>query len=170
MTLTRDDLTLDGLAALGFEGFQSVAHLRQSQLEPVREGSGVYAVLREPGEPPVFLEHSQGGWFKGKDPTVPVSVLRAKWVDGAVVLYFGKADIGRSGRRGLKKRLGELLDFGAGRPIGHRGGRYLWQVDGSDEFVVCWREDPTPRASEKTLIAEFKAAHHGARPFANLIG
>lgn len=170
MTLTSDDFTRDGLAALGFEGFQSVAHLRESQLQPVPEGGGVYAVLRESGEPPVFLERSQGGWFKAKDPTVPVPILRAKWVDGAVVLYIGKADLGKNNDRGLSVRLGELLDFGAGCPIAHRGGRYLWQVRGSSEFVVCWREDPTPRASEKALIVEFKAAHDGARPFANLIG
>ena len=170
MTLTRDDFTRDGLAALVFEGFESVALLRESQLERVPEGGGVYAVLRKSGEPTGFLKRSQGGWFKRKDPTVHVPVLRGKWVDGAVVLYIGKADPGKNNDRGLSVRLGELLDFGAGRPIGHKGGRYLWQVGGSAEFVVCWREDPTPRASEKTLIAEFKAAHAGARPFANVIG
>ncbi len=170
MTPSKHMFTRIGLTALGFRGFDSIRRLRGTELASVPEGGGVYAVLRESDDPPQFLTRSTGGWFKGEDPSVPISVLRDKWVDGAIVLYIGKADVGRSGRRGLKKRLGELLDFGAGRPIGHKGGRYLWQVRGSSEFVVCWREDPTPRASEKTLIAEFKAAHAGARPFANLIG
>lgn len=170
MTSPKETFTRSGLTALGFGGFESVERLRESSLSSVPDGGGVYAVLRESDDPPHFLTRSTGGWFKRKDPTVPVSVLRGKWVDGAIVLYIGKADVGRSGRRGLKKRLGELLDFGAGRPIGHKGGRYLWQVGGSSEFEVCWREDLTPRASEKALIAEFKGAHGAARPFANLIG
>jgi hypothetical protein len=170
VTSTKETFTRSGLTALGFGGFQSVGRLRASSLSSAPDGGGVYAVLRESDDPPQFLTRSTGGWFKRKDPTVPVSVLRSKWVDDAVVLYIGKADAGRSGRRGLRKRLSELLDFGAGRPIGHKGGRYLWQVGGSSEFVVCWREDPTPRASETALLAEFKGAHDGTRPFANLIG
>lgn len=170
MTPIDQTFTRDGLTALGFRGFDSVRGLGGTESSSVPDGGGVYAVLRESDDPPQFLTRSTGGWFKGEDPSVPVPVLRAKWVDGAVVLYIGKADLGKNNDRGLSVRLGELLDFGAGCPIAHKGGRYLWQVRGSSEFVVCWLEDPTPRASEKTLIAEFKAAHDGARPFANLIG
>jgi hypothetical protein len=47
--------------------------------------------------------------------------LIANWVDGAEVVYIGKADQ-------LKRRLTQFADFGGGKPIGHWGGRLIWQL------------------------------------------
>lgn len=131
----------------------------------------MYVVIREAPTPPTFLAMSIGGHFKGKDPTVPVATLQAKWVPVAQVIYVGKAGAGAAGRRGLRKRLDEYRQFGAGRPVGHYGGRYVWQLADSADLHVAWLATPERDAAqvERELLAEFIALH-GARPFANLLG
>ena len=164
-----DDLTEPGLRARGFAGFAAVRRLREDRLAEVPVGPGVYAILRTSDTAPTFLKASLGGWFKGKDPTVPIATLRAKWIPGVQLLYVGKATPGPTGRSGLRKRLTLLLDYGAGKPVGHQGGRYLWQVEGSDDYLVAWRPSSDPTVEENALLDEFLAAH-GAYPFANIAG
>lgn len=162
------DWTAEGLRDSGYEGFVRLATMDRTV---VPKEPGVYVVLREPGSGPQFLGESEAGRFKGKDPTVSRTKLEAAWVDGAVVLYIGKASGGRSGRRGLRKRLGEYSRHGAGEPVGHWGGRYIWQLADRDELVVAWKPTPEtdPEVVESALITEF-TDQHGARPFANRKG
>jgi len=157
--------TADGLHDFGFRGFVPFAELPASSV-PV--GPGVYAVLRPSGGPPVFHLESIAGWFKGKNPSATTDKLRAAWVEEAKVLYIGKAAAGTSGKRGLRKRLDEYRKHGAGLPVGHWGGRYLWQLADSDELLVAWFETPLDDSEslEAALIETFTHAF-GARPFAN---
>jgi hypothetical protein len=156
------------LGQQSFEGFVRFAELPRS---PVPSGAGVYVVYRESLEPPVFLGVSCGGHFKGKDPTVPIASLQAAWVSTAHVLNVGKAALGVSGRRGLKKRLGEYRRYGEGEPIGHAGGRYIWQLKDSSNLLVAWLRTPgqDPKLIEDQFISDF-AKQYGKRPFANLNG
>lgn len=159
--------TCADLRALGFQGFHTVADLIEDQ-SAIPEGPGVYAVLWTASEIPDFIEAGTGGWFKGRDPNVARQTLGANWVPTSAVVYLGKAAGGLSGRRGLRKRLSEFLLFGQGRPIAHRGGRYIWQIRQSAELVFCWVEVPDGcEAVESRLLAEF-VAQHGRLPFANL--
>lgn len=150
----------------GFTGFLPFSELPASDVPP---GPGVYVVTRTAERVPVFLVQSPAGRFKGKDPTVPVAELQTSWVPGEPVIYIGKANAGVSGTRGLRKRLDEYRRHGAGQPVGHWGGRLIWQLADSSELLVGWRPAADARALEKSLIAEF-VTMYGQRPFANRTG
>jgi len=159
------DWTVHGLQSEGFEGFSRFAELVD---DVVPAGGGVYVVLRSTNDPPEFLATSAAGWFKGKDPSVAPAALQAAWITETSVLYIGKASEGLRHRRGLRKRLSEYRRHGQGEPIGHWGGRYIWQLTDSDQLRVAWKVTPEqdPEGVEAALIADF-TKRYGTRPFAN---
>ncbi len=142
-------------------GFLGFTPLLQLDAKSIPKSPGVYAVLRTKQSEPEFLAISTGGHFKGKDPTVDIAVLQPNWVPDTDTLYIGKAT-------SLHARLGQYAKFGAGRPIGHWGGRYIWQLADSAEVLACWLPtSDNPAFVESQLIAQFVSLH-GMRPFANL--
>ena len=117
---------------------------------------------------PGFLAIGTGGHFKGKDPNVPIARLAREWVDGALVVYVGQAGTRSAGT--LRKRIHQMIRFGEGSPVGHWGGRLVWQLEDAAALQVCWKvvRDTTARTAEKELIGAFKLIRGGRRPFANL--
>ncbi len=164
--------SLDEVRAAGFEGFKVANDLRASKLSEVPSIAGVYMVVRDPARPPAFANKSCGGHFKGKDPSVSTATLGSNWISESAVLYIGKAGGGTSSAT-LRERLKSYLRFGSGAPVGHWGGRFIWQIENANaELSFCWR--PTSGGEdaivvEKRLIQEF-VTQFGARPFANLQG
>jgi hypothetical protein len=155
--------TLQGVCDGGFDQPLTISRLKTSKLSSVPTTRGVYLVLGPGAAKLPFLAIGTGGRFKQRDPNVSLARLEAKWVPDALILYVGKA--GTS----LRKRLDQYLRFGAGMPIGHYGGRYIWQIHGSERLQICWKETPDedPRRVEKSLIEAFRN-HYGRLPFANL--
>ena len=68
------------LEAAGFTGWRRFPDLPSASV-PARSGN--YLVYRESLDPPTFVARSPAGHFKGRDPTVPVATLAAKWVASA---------------------------------------------------------------------------------------
>lgn len=146
------------LEAAGFVGWIAFPAIRTSACP---SAGGVYVITYAGNNPITFSERSCGGWFKGRDPTVSRDALLANWVEGAEVVYIGKADQ-------LKRRLTQFADFGAGKPVGHWGGRLIWQLPDVETLRVAWKETPgrVPVEVESELIAAFRHAY-GKPPFAN---
>ncbi|MGO9753296.1 MAG: hypothetical protein ACLP8S_30775 [Solirubrobacteraceae bacterium] len=153
------------LEAVGFVGWTPWKELLATDLRAVPAAPAAYVVYRSSEGGPVFIGKSPAGHFKGKDPTVPIAVLTGAWVTDSAVLYIGKADV-------ANRRLKQFARFGVGEPVGHWGGRYIWQLAGAADLLVAWHPiswgEPA-REYEKRLLALF-AEIHGARPFANLTG
>ena len=162
-----DFISIEKLWKYGFEGFKKISHLMETACNDVPLRKGVYLVCFS-NDRFEFLDKSVGGHFRGKDPTVGIAVLKAKWVDGTMVLYIGKAGGGNI-KSTLRVRLKQYIKFGQGKNIGHKGGRYIWQLSNNRELLICWKtlSDEDPRQYEKSLIDEFKI-QYGKLPFANL--
>ena len=127
---------------------------------------GGYVVFRPKTSAPTFLASNPGGRFKGRDPSISAERLQTEWVSNSQVVYIGKASI-------LRTRLTSFAWFGAGKPVGHWGGRLIWQLADSAELLVAWcplAEDGTAREFERRLLRHFAELYNGQRPFANLIG
>ena len=84
------------------------------------------------------------------------------------ILYIGKA----SGKAStLRRRVSTLAGFGVGRKRNHKGGEWLWQVQGIGDAKLrmwcCPRGRPEPLEHE--LLAKFRK-DHGDWPLANRKG
>jgi hypothetical protein len=152
--------TKSELRSAGFVGWLTFAQVRpKHDLIPLT--NGVYVVTDIAKKSPAFLRESCGGWFNSKNPSVSSEQLAANWVDGAEVVYIGKADQ-------LRRRVRDFADFGAGKPIGHWGGRLIWQLPAVSDLLVAWKATPgrVSREVEAELIRSFRSAY-GKPPFAN---
>lgn len=154
------------LEAAGFSGWRTWIQLRESELAEVPRDPGAYVVYRAASGNPVFVDISPGGRFKGREPTVAIETLADNWVAAGRVVYIGKADT-------LRVRLQQYARFGAGEPVGHWGGRYIWQLADSDELLVAWHAiswNEIARDYERRLLDRFAALHGARRPLANPTG
>ena len=144
-----------------FQGFVTVENLMANpSLAP--SSKGVYVILRNSKNKPEFLETGTGGFYKNENPNVSSAELKDNWVENSPIMYIGKATA-------LKSRLGQYMKFGQGKKVGHRGGRYIWQLKDSKQLIVCWKPtNDDPREVEKKMIEHFKSEHGNMRPFANL--
>jgi hypothetical protein len=161
--LTKD-FSDQALREEGFSGFVTFAELLAGALADVPTSGGVYLVYRDDEAEPVFLDERPGGRFKGRNPTELVETLSGNWVPATQVMYIGKGD-------SLRRRLKQFADFGAGKPVGHWGGRYIWQLADSADLLAAWREantEETAAGAERALIERFKTSH-GCLPFANIV-
>ena len=151
----------------GFEGFIPIKDLWIDKSMIPKE-MGVYMILNTENDVE-FINPGVGGFFKGKDPNVDILTLKEKYVKSLVV-YIGKAG-SSSSKATLFSRLGQYLNFGLTKNIGHYGGRYIWQIKKHANLLVCWKalNAEEPIHIEKELLSFFKE-EYGKLPFANLIG
>jgi len=160
-------INTDSLGQAGFTGFLSIQQLWKDH-SPVPAQRGVYTVLNPDCNKNQFLANGVGGFFKERNPNVATALLQQKWIHNCPVVYIGQAG-GNASSATLRGRIKQLLDFGKGKPVGHYGGRYLWQIAHHPELLVAWKASPDqdPREAEKELMQEFMG-YYGKLPFANL--
>lgn len=79
------------------------------------------------------------------------------------VLYIGKA----TGKNGLQQRLKQYVLYGYNKSIIHKGGRAIWQLENSKDFMVEYACVDNPEEIEKQLIIKYKEQNNGAYPLAN---
>jgi hypothetical protein len=160
--------SIDTIKAAGFIGFKSITELWKDHSEIPNE-KGVYLIINPESESKRFLNKGVGGFFKQKNPNVSLEELLKNWVDNSFVVYIGQA--GRNGSAAtLRKRLKQYLDFGQGKPVGHYGGRLIWQIQHHSELLIAWKvlKNDDPKIIERQLINDF-VNNYGKMPFANLI-
>lgn len=155
------------LEDLGFQGFVEIGKLKK-QLSLIPKKGGVYVLLYPSNVKPKFRITGSGGHFKGRNPNVSIEELEDNWVEGESIVYIGKAG-SSTGSATLQSRLKQYFDFGDGKPVGHWGGRYIWQLALAQELIVCWKvtTEYEPAVLENYFIEKFKG-FYGKRPFANL--
>jgi len=149
----------------GFSGFKTIEYLR-NHINEIPKEKGVYLIISQKNDPQ-FIDESIGGHFKDRNPSVSKIELEENWVSNEPIIYIGQAG-GKSSSATLFSRLKQYFNFGLGKPVGHWGGRYIWQLNKSNELIVAWKvtsEDSD--LVETDLILEFKEKY-GKRPFANL--
>ncbi|MEO3403810.1 hypothetical protein AAFN85_07890 [Mucilaginibacter sp. CAU 1740] len=158
--------SIEKLKEINFEGFKSIKELKEN-IDLIPQRPGVYLVLNLNQSVPEFLAIGTGGHFKSKNPNKDLNYLKAKWINDTHVVYIGKA--GGNNNSTLRSRLKLYLDFGNGKPVGHYGGRLIWQLAHSPNLIICWKvlNDENPRDVEKQLILDF-SNQFGSKPFANI--
>jgi|GEM_PF-2502710 len=166
------------LNRFGMKDYVTLSEYRKDSSLPrikIPDISGVYIVVypHELSED-MFINPGSGGYFKGENPNVEIGELFSNWVAGADVLYIGRTGgttvNGFVSEATLRKRIKQLLQYGNGRPVGHRGGRYLWQHKNSSDFRIYWYTcvDENPVTLEQNIRKEF-LDEYNQRPFANLV-
>jgi hypothetical protein len=149
------------LEGRGFIGWVPLLTASGSKLLPAEPG--VYAVSYDLDKPATWPAKSVGGWHKGRDPSTDSKTLDSNWVEETDIVYLGKTD------RALAKRITEFARFGNGEPVGHWGGRLVWQLPEPSRLMIGWKALQPAKAisTETELFTEFYATY-GKLPFANL--
>ena len=129
----------------------------------IPEAPGVYWVLRSEGMSIHFTEHT----YNHSAKLYPVEMLSSKYKDckDQNILYIGKAD----GKKGLRQRLKQYMNYGWDKATNHKGGRAIWQIEDTGLLLLAFEECKDARAREKQLLADYKAKN-GSYPLANWRG
>lgn len=137
--------------------------LYRCECDCIPEVSGVYRVLRPEGMPIRFTEHT----YNHSAKIYPVEVLSHKYegCKDQEILYIGKAD----GKKGLRQRLKQYMNYGWDKATNHRGGRAIWQIEDAGFLLLAFEECEDAEAREKQLLADYKAKN-GSYPLANWRG
>ena len=119
-------------------------------------------VLRPVGMPIRFTEQI----YNRSASLYSAEMLSSKYLncENQEVLYIGKAD----GKKGLRQRLKQYMNYGWNNATNHKGGRAIWQIEDAGLLLLAY-EECEARAREKQLLADYKA-ENGSYPLANWRG
>ena len=81
------------------------------------------------------------------------------------ILYIGKAE----GKRGLRQRLKQYMDYGRGNGNIHAGGRAVWQISDCGLLLLAYEACENAGERERQLLQEYREKN-GSYPLANWRG
>lgn len=137
--------------------------LYRNDCKSVPEEPGVYWVLAPEGMPIRFSECD----YRPEAKIYPARLLWEKYercVDRKT-LYIGKAE----GKRGLRQRLRQYMDYGQGKGKIHAGGRAVWQIPDTEFLLLAYEVCKAPGEREHQLLREYRELN-GSYPLANWRG
>ena len=141
----------------------SLGDLLANGCQTIPQEPGIYWVLAPEGMSIRF--HRQA--YHPKARLYEEETLRRKFetCTNHRVLYIGKAE----GKRGLRQRLKQYMDYGQGKSRNHQGGRAIWQVEQAGLLLLAYQVCQQPGQMEKQLLQAFRN-RHATYPLANWRG
>lgn len=129
----------------------------------VPEVPGVYWVFAPEGMAIRFSEKE----YRPKAKIYPAKKLQEKYEGCAdqSILYIGKAE----GKRGLRQRLKQYMDYGRGNGNIHAGGRAVWQISDCGLLLLAYEACENAGERERQLLQEYREKN-GSYPLANWRG
>lgn len=162
----------DFLIQSGFINIGTIKELQKNGFPQIDQlnSSGIYAITKPTDYQPDYFTPNEAKLNENVILPWEVDELSIKWVENAVVLYYGLA--GANSSRSLKSRLTDLINHSKGLVTDrgpHKGGEIIWQLKGYENFeiwILVTGNPPEPRNTEEKLLKQF---YHvtGKLPFAN---
>lgn len=141
----------------------TLASLLNSTCEMIPDKPGIYRVI-VPEELPVSFSAEV---LNSAAPAYPVDKLSKKYaqcIDKSIV-YIGKAN----GRRGLRQRILQYMNYGCNKTSNHKGGRAIWQIENYPLLLLAYEPCEDCEQQEHQLLADYKQ-QNGTYPLANWRG
>lgn len=128
-------------------------------LDVVPNTDGIYIVECPDGVVPKFSDKTRAIKTRVKKGKVEstekytAKELQIKYENGnKKILYIGSAPLNEDGKRGLKERIGELIDHGYNMGKNHYGGKELWQIKNIENMNLYWCSVENARETEHDLL------------------
>ena len=139
----------------------TVANLYKQNCASIPKCPGVYRVICPGQSIPSINETSSNTSAMLYDE----SKLRDKYnqCKDKKTLYIGKAN----GKNGLQQRLRQYILYGYNKSKIHKGGRAIWQLKDSKDFMIEYACVDNPEEMEQYLITKYKEQNNGTYPLAN---
>jgi len=147
--------------------FSTFEELHKSNCRDIPDKCGVYIVFCPLSFKVQFKASTDGlEQYNSRELTVSIQALQDKWVPQTHILYIGKAG-GTSNT--LLKRVRQYVRYGYREVQNHRGGRYIWQLEGDKNLLIGYKVliNEDAKMYEENMLTQFEEHFHKL-PFANL--
>lgn len=141
----------------------TLRELIQSNCSNIPEEPGVYWVLAPEGFSVRFHQRP----YHPRAKLYPAELLQAKLTNcnDKQILYIGKAQ----GKKGLRQRVRQYMNYGQGKSNIHQGGRAIWQIEAPELLLLGYEVCQQADVREHQLLAQYQAQNH-SYPLANWRG
>jgi len=138
----------------------TVEELYHSNCGQIPDSAGIYRIVAPEGMQIRFLDTATNT----AAPLYLAEDLRNRYEKcrNRSILYIGKA----GGKRGLRQRLRQYMNYGWNQASNHKGGRAIWQMEHAGQLLVEYECCENCAEREHQLLKLFREKN-GAYPVAN---